>query len=703
MPRPISFNSTFVPLCLLSLLFMASTKLHAIEGRGWITSPLPAALPEPFPSGVSPEDQEVIKRDYTRAAANLLALSSGSIESNKTDHLSDACVLLKAVRWALRFESSLNSNDVALIKRALAQSHARIVELGSATPSWTRRHGPVLRGYRSKVDDSIQPYGVIVPKRYDGQTPIRLDVVLHGSSKPSGMSELRFAARFNATDESNPAIPEAPFIELHPLGRVENCYRWAGETDVFESIAAVCRQYRIDPERIVLRGMSMGASGTWHLGLKYPDRFVAIGPYCGYVDTHRFSETPIPGFIRVGPLPWHQEWGLHLLDSVDYAANAHMVPAIAAIGDKDVFFQAHVIMREALARENIDMVNLISPGTGHVIDPVTHREQLSRIERIADVGLNHFPKEIQFATWSLKYSRCHWIELLGLEQHYRRADVHAFWKPDGRVVVTQLRNVTRFSIAPPLLHHEHSQVEICGQIVQLPSKRRMNQTEPFTFVKQQERWAFVPPEAATTGHLQGKQPGLQGPIDDAFTDAFLCVRGTGTPWNPTVENYARASLERFRHEWACYMRGELPVKNDSEVTADDIKHRHLILFGDPGSNRWIRKALPNLPLTWTRDTVTLGGVSRSAHRHTPILINPNPLNPNGRTYLVLNSGHSFHEAEFAAFNYLLFPRWGDWALVECPSAVGAPSNGGGLLRDPETMAAAGYFDETWWQPVRPGP
>ena len=40
----------------------------------------------------------------------------------------------------------------------------------------------------------------------------------------------------------------------------------------------------------------MGASGTWHLGLKHPDFFAALGPYCGYVDTHRFSETP--GEIR---------------------------------------------------------------------------------------------------------------------------------------------------------------------------------------------------------------------------------------------------------------------------------------------------------------------------------------------------------------------------------------------------------------------
>ena len=68
----------------------------------------------------------------------------------------------------------------------------------------------------------------------------------------------------------------------------------------------------------------MGASGTWHLGLKHPDRFVALGPYCGYVDTHKFSETPIKTFVKVGPLPSHQEKTLTMLDSIDYAANAGM-------------------------------------------------------------------------------------------------------------------------------------------------------------------------------------------------------------------------------------------------------------------------------------------------------------------------------------------------------------------------------------------
>ena len=142
----------------------------------------------------------------------------------------------------------------------------------------------------------------------------------------------------------------------------------------------------------------MGASGTWHLGLKHPDRFAALGPYCGYVDTHRFSETPMANFVKVGPLPEHQEKALHMLDSVDYAANAGVVPAIACIGEKDPFFQAHVIMGEAMEREGLKMLNLISPGTAHVVDPVTFKEQMRRIGEIAVKGRENVPRRIRFVT-----------------------------------------------------------------------------------------------------------------------------------------------------------------------------------------------------------------------------------------------------------------------------------------------------------------
>ena len=577
----------------------------------------------------------------------------------------DIRIFSAGVEHALSFDTSFTQADVRLIEKAVERDEQRSV---STEAAWTKKKGKVARGFISAIDGSVQPYGVIIPKNYDGSKPTRLDVVLHGSSKPVGMSELKFISRFDEGDEDKGNAPDVDYIELHPLGRVENCYRWAGETDVFEAIEAVCHNYNIDRDRIVLRGMSMGASGTWHLGLKHPDRFVAIGPYCGYVDTHRFSETPIPGFIKVGPLPPHQEIGLHMLDSIDYAANASMVPEIAAIGDQDTFFGSHVHMGEVFAKEGVPFVNLVSPGTKHVIDPKTHAEQMRQIGEYVDRGLNHDPKQMRLVTWTLKYNRCHWLELLALGKHYERAEFRATVSHGDDTDVRDVRNVTRFAIHRPV-----SKMRIAGVKIALPPHKA---DEALVFSKASNSWQCDGPLNEIT--LTGKRPRLQGPIDDAFASPFLCVRGTGKTWNAKVDAWAQENLKRFEYEWARYMRGNLPVKNDTEVTEDDVRDKHLILFGDPGSNSWIAKALPKLPVSWTRDELRLGDQKQSAADHAPSFICASPLAPN--RYLVINSGHTFHEKEFAAFNYLLFPRLGDWAVMN-------------LMTD--EPVSAGYFDESW--------
>ena len=497
---------------------------------------------------------------------------------------------------------------------------------------------------------------------------------------------------------------EPTWIELHPLGRVENCYRWAGETDVFEAIENVCRRYNVDRSRIVLRGMSMGASGTWHLGLKHPDRFAALGPYCGYVDTHRFSETPIPNFVRVGPLPPHQELGLHLLDSVDYAANAGIVPTVACMGEKDVFFQAHVLMEAAMRREGLVMTNLISPGTGHVIDPVTHAEQLRRIAEHVNAGPRR-PTELRFVTWTLKYSRCHWLEILKLDQHYARAEIRARLV-DQTLVVDTVQNIGRFAVDTDLLPTHPKTLRVGASEFAFPASSRR-----LILDHQNDGWMITYSASVGTStsehQVSEKRPGLQGPIDDAFCTPFLCVRGTGNPWNTAVQAYADRSLQRFSAEWKQYFRGDLPVKDDTDVTVDDIERCNLILFGDPGSNSLIARVLPALPIEWTSESLTMNGRRMTAETHLPALIYPNPLSssdPNQRSlapvphrYVVLNSGHTFRKEDLAAFNYLLFPHWGDWALLKIDeSSQTAPAAPDSPLS--EQVLDVGYFDEEWQFP-----
>src|SRR5204862_4666803 len=114
---------------------------------------------------------------------------------------------------------------------------------------------------------------------------------------------------------------------------------------------------------------------------------------------------------------------------------------------------------------------------------------------------------------------------------------------------------------------------------------------------------------------------------------------------------------------------------------------HLILFGDPASNSLIPQVLDGLPLRWTKDSIAFAGKTYSAAEHVPVMIYPSPLNA-GR-YVVLNSGHTFHAADFRGTNALLYPRLGDYAILQPVAGNKDPAAA-------EVTMAGLFYDH--WQP-----
>jgi len=588
----------------------------------------------------------------------------------------DADLFLKGVEWALRYEPTLAPDAAALVRKALDRGRERLTALEAGKHPWTERKGRLVRGFVSDVDGSTQLFGLVVPAGYSPDRPSRLDVVLHGSIRSTGLSELRFIAGFDEGDTEGKGGPGVDYIELHPLGRVGECaYRFSGETDIFAAIASVCRSYAVDRDRIVLRGMSLGGCGTWQLGLKHPDVFVALGPYAGPAETLVFSHAGLSHFRKIERLEPVEQKGLRIVDALDYAANAAALPLVVAVGKKDPYYLSHLLAEQTLAREGVTMISLVSPETGHQVDPALFKEQLRILGDAAAKGVDRNPRSVRFVTWSLRYNRCHWVELLGLQEHYARAELSARVREDGSVDVDEPRNVTRFALSEPVLRKAGTRLTVGGQDVALPEGER---PRSMAFERREGRWVR---ELAAPAGL-AKRPGVQGPIDDAFSTRFLCVRGSGSAWNPAVGSWADASLKRLAAEWHRHYRGELPVKADTDVTEDDARRANLILFGDPSSNSWIAKLLPSLPIRWTKEELRLGDRGYAAASHVPALLYPNPF-AEGRS-VVLNSGPSFHERELA-LSYQLYPRLGDWAVFEVAAS--------------DSPAATGFFGEKWeWLP-----
>jgi hypothetical protein len=300
-------------------------------------------------------------------------------------------------------------------------------------------------------------------------------------------------------------------------------------------------------------------------------------------------------------------------------------------------------------------------------------------------GKPEYPARVRFVTYTLRYPSCYWVELLALERHYDRAHIDAERVGDGFSVKSA--NVKQLKLALwPGATREPIAITINGQKLAQVRPQISRANELFIYLEQVDgKWAQAPAERLMVDRIRQmrKHHGQQGPIDDAFTSPFLCVRGTGKPWHETTEKYARENLERFQKEWSRYFRGELPVKDDTEVTAEDIASRNLILFGDPSSNSLIEQVLPRLPLRWNAKTLQMGGKEYDSARHVPALIYPSPLAM--ERYVVLNSGHTFRAEDFQGTNALLYPRLGDHAILEIKPGAGSQGE----------VVTSGLFDDAW--------
>jgi len=577
------------------------------------------------------------------------------------------------------FQPTYGKWTVEVLERGLK----RTKQTADRDLSWIKDVGKTtIRGYRSRLDGSVQPYAVTYPAGYGKEgKKWRVDVVLHG--RDSNLTEVRFV---HAHSGDKPAPAEQEFIRIDIYGRGNNAYRWAGEVDVFEAInnfieveRLLQREKHLDTQRWVLRGFSMGGAGTWHLGLHRPDGWCVLGPGAGFTATHGYV-----GKLPAKLPPW-QEVCLHIYDAVDYAENVANVPVVAYGGAKDPQLQAARNIEARLKGSNLAgrLQILVAPDLAHKFPPEWQKKAEDAYAQHIAQGREEYPKRVRFVTWTTRYPSCDWVRILGLQRHYEKAVVDAEKTEDGfKVTTANVRNL-RLGVPAGLLHDVT--VEIDGQKVLARPWGAKGLAGGVYLQRKDGRWGAVLPQRLLTDRQRQPQKvtGLQGPIDDAFTEAFLCVRGTGKPWHEAVQRHADDSLQRFRQEWSKYWRGDLPIKDDSDVTYEDIAERHLILFGDPSSNTLLAQVLDALPLRWTKDKVTLAGKEYAASEHVPVLIYPSPLNP--ARYVVLNTGHTFPTADYEKTNALLYPRLGDYAVLRL--AAGTPA-----------VAAAGLFDEYWQIP-----
>lgn len=627
--------------------------------------------------------QDAPQADATTIEQKLEQLNSRVLELKQgRDDLrpvADVEVFAKAGEWIVRHHEFFEPAYSRWTIEALDSGLKRAADLATGKTPWFPREGSTVLGYYSGVDDSVQPYVVTVPKEYDPESNHRwpLHVELHG--RGDTLNEVRFIHQHEGKPLKNPQN----WIQLDVFGRTNNAYRWSGETDVFEALAALKHRVKIDDSRVTLRGFSMGGAGTWHLGLHHPSLWSSIGAGAGFVDTvhHLSLKTPLSAL--------HQKL-TRIYDAQEYALNAFDVPTIGYGGEEDVQVFAARTMHAKGQELNVPIQLLIGPKTGHKWEPDCLKQFMAFHAEHTERGRRPYPNpdRLKFITYTLKYNKCDWLTVEEQIKPYEPTVVEAAVDAASSTVKIQTKNVALLQIMRDVAEY----AVIDEGMPLLLGTAAGNLLPGVYFEKRTDGWAALDYSQShkyashdNAGDEPRKRHDLQGPIDDAFMQPFVCVRPTGTAWSAEQTEWAKWTLDRFEREFDHRLRGRVPVIRDTQVTDELLETKHLILFGDPGSNAVLARIVDKLPVKWSKDSVEVAGQPYRSADHGVALIYPNPLNP--RRYVVINSGHTFHEPEFKASNANLYPRLGDIGMIK----FGSQPDGGFS----ESVVFADVFDSRW--------
>lgn len=197
-------------------------------------------------------------------------------------------------------------------------------------------------------------YVVYVP---DSDRTRMLPVVLflHGAGERGDDGLRQTAVGLGSAIRWNPE--RFPMIVVMPQAPAETQWLADSATAAMIALDAATREFRGDPSRTYLTGLSLGGYGTWHLAMAHPGRFAALVPVCGGILKPETAES-----VRQSPLT---------AGAADpYAVTAERVRAVPAwifhgAEDKTIPPSESRRMYAELQKLGADVRYTEFPGVGH--------------------------------------------------------------------------------------------------------------------------------------------------------------------------------------------------------------------------------------------------------------------------------------------------------------------------------------------------
>ncbi len=498
------------------------------------------------------------------------------------------------------------------------------------------RTGPLRRAYRSPVDGQPQPYALYVPESFRaatgatgatasaGSAPRRtwpLIVALHGlNGKPMAMLRHFFGGDDPKRDQEweDRHVEDLPSLDafvLAPSGHGNGMYRQLGQDDVMRALDEVMSNYPVDASRVTVTGPSMGGIGAASLAFRFPDRFAAAAPLCGYHSVF------VRGDVKGKTLrPW-ERFLAEERSNVSWASNGRDLPLFVVHGTQDLPVENSGALIERYEALKYPIVHE-HPALGHNVWQPTY-EDLKGAKWLLGHSRNLHPKSIHFRTARPREGRMAWALVEEL------AAPDAWGELDAQVRTRSRIELTTRGIAQMRVDRDDKLVDSAAplEVVADGQKLVFAPGELAQFHREPEgAWKAGARPALPSGALR-KRSGLSGPLRDVFHEPLIFVYGASDPDEASANEEVARAFARIRYG----VDVRYPVMSDREFLARGepiANDRALFLVGAAHGNAVLRAIAGDLPITITRERVFVGPTQSYGGREVgAAFVMPNPRRP----------------------------------------------------------------------------
>jgi dienelactone hydrolase len=243
----------------------------------------------------------------------------------------------------------------------------------------------VERQAKSDLDGEGFGYTIHLPPKYDPAQRWPIIVSLHGTNQTGipNAGSYQIASWLRCVAATEKCVILSPTTVKHTWNTR------AGHAYVLTALREAMDELNIDPDRIYLDGMSMGAGGTFRLAEHHPDRWTAIAPRCNVPDIRQKKDK---SFITM------------------LAENYRAVPLYWVVGAKD-----QKISIELARAAKLEIEAAKGELVYHEYPEGGHDWSLEKDDDVLEWYLKHtrtpYPEDIVYKSFEKIFGRAWWIEV----------------------------------------------------------------------------------------------------------------------------------------------------------------------------------------------------------------------------------------------------------------------------------------------------